>query len=30
MKWCMFINKGGQGGVILFIDSVSILGWIVD
>ena len=24
MKWCMFVNKGGQGGVILFVESISI------
>ena len=30
MKWCMFVNKGGQGGVILFVESISIFGWVVD
>ena len=28
-RWCMFVNKVGQGGVILFIESVGILGWII-
>ena len=22
MKCCMFVNKGGQGGVILFVESI--------
>ena len=29
MKWCVFVNKGGQGGVILFIESISILRRVV-
>ena len=29
MRWCMFVDKVGQGGVALFIESVSILGWII-
>ena len=23
-------NKGGQGGVILFVESISFLGWIIN
>ena len=30
MKWCVFVNKGGQSGVILFVESISILGQVVD
>ena len=30
MKWCVFVNKGGQGGVILFVESISILRRVVD
>ena len=30
MKWCMFVNKGGQGAVILFVESISILRRVVD
>ena len=29
MWWCMFVNKGRLGGVILFIESVGFLGWII-
>ena len=29
MKWCVFVSKGGQGGVILFIESISILRRVV-
>ena len=28
MWWYMFVDKVGQGSVILFIESVSFLGWI--
>ena len=24
----MFVNKGGQGSVILFLESIGFLGWI--
>ena len=27
--WCMFVDKGGQGSVILFIESVGFLTWII-
>ena len=27
--WCMFVDKGGQGTVKLFIESVGFLGWIM-
>ena len=30
MKWCVFVNNGGQGGVILFVQSISILRRVVD
>ena len=30
MKCCVFVNKGGQSGVILFVESISILGRVVD
>ena len=30
MKWCMFVNKGGQGGAILFVESISIVGRVAD
>ena len=30
MKWCVFVKKGGQGGVILFVESISILRWVVN
>ena len=30
MKWCVFVNKGGQSGVILFVESISILRRVVD
>ena len=29
MTWCMFVNKGGQGSVILFVESIGFLGRIV-
>ena len=25
----MFVDKGGQGSMILFIESVGFLGWII-
>ena len=30
IKWCVFVNKGGQGGVILFVESISIVGRVAD
>ena len=30
MKWCMFVNKGGQGGMILLVESISIFGRVID
>ena len=30
MKWCVPVNKGGQGGVILFEESISILRQVID
>ena len=30
MKWCVFENKGGQGGVILFVESIRIVGQVAD
>ena len=30
MRCCVFVNKGGQGGVILFVERIGFLGWIVD
>ena len=26
MRWCMFVNKSGQGSVILFVGNISFLG----
>ena len=25
MRWCVFVNKGGQGSVILFVQSIGFL-----
>ena len=30
MRWCMFVNKGGQGSVILFVESIDLLRWIIN
>ena len=30
MKWCVFVNEGGQGGMILFVESISFIGRTVD
>ena len=30
MRWCEFVNKGGQGSVILFVESIGFLGGIID
>ena len=30
MRWYMFVNKGGQGSVILFVESIGFLGQIID
>ena len=29
-KWSMFVDKGRQGGVILFLESIMFFGWIVN
>ena len=29
MRWCMFVDKGQQGTVILHVQSISFLGWNV-
>ena len=26
----MFVDKGRQGGVILFVESIRFFGWIID
>ena len=26
----MFVNEGGQGSVILFVESIGFLGWIIN
>ena len=30
MQWSMFVNKGQQGGVILFVESIRFFGWIIN
>ena len=30
MRWCMFVSKGGQGSMILFVESIGFLGWIIN
>ena len=29
MRWCMFVNLGGQGRVIMFVESKGFLGKII-
>ena len=29
IRWCMFVDKGQQGTVILFVQSIGFLGWII-
>ena len=30
MRWCVFVNKGGQSSVIFFAESIGFLGWIIN
>ena len=30
MRWCVFVNKGGQGSAILFVESIGFLGLNID
>ena len=30
MKWCVLVNKGGQVGVIFFIESINIFRRVID
>ena len=30
LRWCMFVDKGRQGRVILLVQSIGFIGWIVN
>ena len=30
VQWSMFVDKGRQGGVILFVESIRFFGWILN